>query len=294
MRRHIAPFGQDGQWFKGNIHAHTTQSDGTLSPNEAQELYRSLGYDFLAITDHWVHTPGTVTSEGLLTLTGVELHGVGYHMVALGIPSLPPHELAVNPETLAAYVRAQGGLAIGAHPYWLGQTSTQLREIPSLNGIEVFNSVCDVAVGLGYSNVQWDELLAEGKRPLAYAVDDLHRPTGVAGRGYVMVRAEELTEATMLRALADGNYYSSMGPEIRDMYVTMDETGIETLQAETSPCKTITFHCIGPRGKRFADESGGSLITQASLRLKSDMGYVRVACTDALGRTAWSNALDIT
>ncbi|MBN1368652.1 MAG: hypothetical protein JW954_00260 [Dehalococcoidaceae bacterium] len=50
------PYAGTGQWYKGNIHTHTTESDGELAPNEAALLYEEKGYDFLGITDHvsWV------------------------------------------------------------------------------------------------------------------------------------------------------------------------------------------------------------------------------------------------
>ena len=38
--------------FKGNLHAHTTFSDGRRPIDEVIARYRDLGYDFLAITDH--------------------------------------------------------------------------------------------------------------------------------------------------------------------------------------------------------------------------------------------------
>lgn len=38
--------------LRGNLHAHTTFSDGLLPPARLIEAYERLGYDFLAITDH--------------------------------------------------------------------------------------------------------------------------------------------------------------------------------------------------------------------------------------------------
>lgn len=38
--------------LKGQLHIHTTLSDGALSPQEAADVYASLGFDFLAFTDH--------------------------------------------------------------------------------------------------------------------------------------------------------------------------------------------------------------------------------------------------
>src|SRR5437867_7370821 len=39
-------------WLRGNLHAHTTYSDGVKTPQELLAEYETLGYDFLAITDH--------------------------------------------------------------------------------------------------------------------------------------------------------------------------------------------------------------------------------------------------
>lgn len=41
--------------LRGNLHAHTTFSDGVRSPADLVEHYERLGYDFLAITDHEDH-----------------------------------------------------------------------------------------------------------------------------------------------------------------------------------------------------------------------------------------------
>ena len=38
-------------WYKGNLHLHTTISDGQRTPEESFELYRGNGYDFVARTD---------------------------------------------------------------------------------------------------------------------------------------------------------------------------------------------------------------------------------------------------
>jgi len=43
-----------GKWYKGNLHLHTLRSDGEAFPDEAILLYKELGYDFLALTDHHV------------------------------------------------------------------------------------------------------------------------------------------------------------------------------------------------------------------------------------------------
>ena len=39
-------------WLKGNLHAHTTESDGSRPPQEVVDDYAARGYDFLMISDH--------------------------------------------------------------------------------------------------------------------------------------------------------------------------------------------------------------------------------------------------
>ena len=48
------PFDKPGNFRKGNIHTHSTASDGTLPPEEVCRRYREAGYDFLAITYHFL------------------------------------------------------------------------------------------------------------------------------------------------------------------------------------------------------------------------------------------------
>jgi hypothetical protein len=65
--------------LKGNLHAHTTFSDGRRPVSEVIDRYRELDYDFLAITDHddrilddyWFRIPPG--DDRILILPGVEL-----------------------------------------------------------------------------------------------------------------------------------------------------------------------------------------------------------------------------
>src|SRR2546428_702380 len=67
-------------WLRGNLHAHTTFSDGVKDPAQLIAAYEALGYDFLAITDHenwidegyWRALPRL--SAKLLLFHGVELN----------------------------------------------------------------------------------------------------------------------------------------------------------------------------------------------------------------------------
>ena len=284
------PFALGGHWYKGNLHTHTTQSDGLKTPQEASGWYREHGYDFVALTDHWQLSEGddSCAQEGFVVVGGTELNGPRYHMVALGISSLPDQDLAASPGQIAEAVTRQGGLALMAHPYWTGQTSADIAPVDGLIGIEVYNSVCDMMDGLGCASVHWDELLANGARLNGFAVDDVHWKHDAEGRGFVMVRAPELGESALLEALSRGHFYASTGPLINDLRIVSNSAGSPMLQVRCSPCQSVTFYASASRGRRFHAPEGGSL-DSAIYPLVAEQIYLRVECQDAMGGIAWSN-----
>lgn len=290
-----SPFSLPGYWFKGNLHCHTTQSDGLATPEESVRWYSERGYDFIAITDHWVLTHGCPEPAGapggsFITITGTELHGEGYHMLALGLSALPDDALADSPCEIAAAVRATGGIAFAAHPYWTGQSSADVAAMTDIAGVEVFNAVCEKMDGLGYARVHWDDLLSQGRRLTGLSVDDTHWRHGSHGTGYVMVRAAALTEAAILEAISAGHFYSSTGPTIQDLRVVSLPNGKPALKVCCSPCATVTFYAQGPKGRRYTAPAGEALHA-AVMPLRKEQVFVRVECQDAAGCIAWSNAV---
>ncbi len=51
---HNLPFAQPGQFYRGNLHTHCTESDGDYPVEEVVRRYREKGYDFLALSDHFL------------------------------------------------------------------------------------------------------------------------------------------------------------------------------------------------------------------------------------------------
>lgn len=72
MKEYILP--QEGQFYKANLHCHSVNSDGQLSPEELKEIYKSAGYSVLAYSDHNVLIDHShMDDEDFLTLTSVEI-----------------------------------------------------------------------------------------------------------------------------------------------------------------------------------------------------------------------------
>ncbi len=222
-------------WLRGNLHTHTTGSDGNRPPEEACAIYRSLGYEFLAITDHKTYTSvSPARSHGLVMIPGIELgthalnaQGRPLHVCAWGVEKqLSMQALAGVTETLQAVIDTivqEGGVAQVNHPNWHWALSADdLMPLRDCHFLEIINtsSGCQDEGDEHHVSVEttWDRLLMAGQRWYATAVDDTHnydpdkRGTPDApGQGWVVVDASARTPSAILRALQAGRFYASTG-----------------------------------------------------------------------------------
>ena len=64
-------FFSEGQFYKGNIHCHSTRSDGRMEPAQLVEEYKKRGYQFMLLTEHNIYTHFTeFDREDFLLLPG--------------------------------------------------------------------------------------------------------------------------------------------------------------------------------------------------------------------------------
>ena len=303
------PFALQGHWFKGNLHTHSTGSDGQLTPEEIIDWYRSRGYHFLALTNHRVLSEARSVAEDFILLSGIEADGIDpaiglYHLIGLGFerpPDLSCYEgdpsvleTVVNMQEMINSLRAAGALVFLAHPYWSGEMSKDLLDMEGCFGVEIWNGACEVWDCKGLSTVHWDDLLAAGCRLWGLGADDCHWWPGRsdAGLGWVWVKAAELTQGAILDALEQGHFYASSGPQIHDLRL---EDG--QIHVRCSPAVAVDFVGNGPFCHRVVAPPGETL-TEASYTLgERHPGserlprYVRVACQDTQCRWAWSNPI---
>ena len=74
-------FSRPGNFYRGNMHTHSTNSDGSLSPEAVCGAYRGEGHDFLVLTDHFMEVYGFPVTDTrsyrtgyFTTIIGAELH----------------------------------------------------------------------------------------------------------------------------------------------------------------------------------------------------------------------------
>jgi hypothetical protein len=302
----MSPFDADGTWLRCALHAHTSNSDGELSPDMLVRHYEWAGFDVLATTDHWVRTDEASTKR-LLVIPSTELNAVvgdGHdaHVLALGVeadPVAPTGEFEPLAEVVA-WIDRNGGLPYLAHTYWSGLRTEEWWDCAGLLGIEVWNTGCELELGRGDSSLHWDEALEHGRSLQALATDDSHHPGYDSGFAWTWVRAGEPTRDAVLAALRAGDFYGSTGPEIRGVEVSDDEVVVRC-----SPAASVTLYCGRTRGaranagrlgypnlSRVLERSDDGAITAAALQRPWDGGrYGRVEVCAADGTKAWTNPL---
>ena len=100
----LSPFSLPGRFWRGNLHTHSTLSDGALEPPQVIEAYKNAGYDFMMLSDHFmghynwpIADTRALRSNNFTTIIGSELHapqtqvGELWHIVAAGLPlDFPP------------------------------------------------------------------------------------------------------------------------------------------------------------------------------------------------------------
>lgn len=288
-------FPEAGVWRKGNLHTHTSASDGAVSIEESIARYRAAGYDFMAITDHHVHYPGLETRD-FVVLPAVELHNnsfgqprVCYHITGVGLKTpvdLPPQS---QPQEMIDRIHAAGGFATLAHPAWSLMTVEEVAALQGLDAIEIYNGVSDVYSGRGDSAVYLDVLAARGQLCRLTAVDDTHYYKGDLFQGYVMVKTESNTAADILQGLYDNAFYATQGPEL--FQITLEDGEVSV---ETSPLESITFYTdsfYAPGRTLWAE--GGVPLTRGSYRPIKWDHVLRIEGRDFAGRRVWSNYISL-
>jgi len=287
----INPFLTKGQWYKGNLHTHTTNSDGRLSLEQIISSYKGRGYDFLGITDHEKvndidehSTVNPLLIRGIEIICGCSKIGEPYHILGIGLKKTVKLPDDVSAQKVINMIRVQQGIIIIAHPYWSGLTFGDVLPLKGILGIEVFNTHCRNGIGKGFSAVHWDDLLARGKNLYGFASDDTHCQEDI-GQGWIMVKAKSLSVTNILVAIKKGQFYSTCGPIIRDIVFKDNIVAVRCSEAAV-----INFVCDSFRGKSFHSKDG-KLMTSASYDLLGQEAYLRIEVIDVNGKPAWSQPL---
>ena len=295
-----------GSWYKGNLHAHTLNSDGDSTPDDVVRWYREHGYHFVALTDHNYLT----SVDGLNALHGADdkflvvrgeevtdpANGKPVHINGLDLsifvkPSGAPTVLEAIQRNVDA-IRAAKGIPSINHPnFGWAITADELGQVQRTRLFEVFNShpLVNNLGGGGVPGLEevWDRILSSGKLLYGIAVDDAHyfkRPEDHSaprpGYGWVHVRAPRLEARGLVEALERGDFYATTGVEMQSI---QSSPSFLTLTVKQQPSSRYRIQFIGKNGRVLSE----SVTSPATYAFKGDESYVRAKVIESNGKMAW-------
>lgn len=320
-----------GNYYKANLHCHSTYSDGHYTVEEIKKIYKEAGYSVIAYSDHNVLIDHSdLNDDDFLAITSTEIdindergersynHTPCVHLnffaldpkndvmpcynpVYVRNANKVPQKYVGTPDYVRDYRNVNGLTAefikngfIGCvnHVNWSIQDLDDYRNYEGLFAMEIYNHSCYVAGFDEINSHDYDAMLRRGHKIGVTASDDNHDRAERGSEewdslgGFTMIHAESLTYDNIMRALQNGDYYASMGPEIYEIYVEDEKlhvisspvwkVGLSTYGRRTSVC----YPTVSPDGRCE------SVLDVVGLYDR----YVRVTLCDNTGKRAWTRA----
>ncbi|HDP35594.1 MAG TPA: phosphoesterase [Candidatus Hydrogenedentes bacterium] len=281
-RRIISPYeNAPANQFKGNLHTHTTDSDGPLSPQDTVDAYDRRGYDFLMISDHDTVTDiASLDARNMTLLSGNEITSNGMHLLHVNaggkIDPSPERQQVINA------VNQSGGFVIVNHPNWgedfVHCSQEAIEKLTGFVGMEIYNGVSLRVEGGALATERWDMLLSKGRRVWGFGNDDPHIPEDY-GVAWNMVFAEGRRTSQLIEAMRSGCFYVSTG-------VRIDAIEAEGRRLRIRSADTECFRVYRDHGRMLTSEEGREL--NYELPDCDPLTYVRVECHGFGARMAWT------
>ena len=200
--------------------------------------------------------------------------------------SQPDHEREYTAECINGMIRMgkeAGFFVTYNHPVWSQESYPDYMRYEGMDAMEILNFSSWNAGFTDYNPRVYDDMLRGGKRIYALSTDDNHSKKDTCG-GWIMVKAEKLEYAAVMQALEKGEFYSSWGPEIRELWFEDGYVHVKTSEARRIVCN------YSKRKARCTESSDGTPVTEATFPVTDDCGYFRITVMDAQGRCADTNA----
>ncbi len=212
MKRYLLP--ENGKFYKANLHAHSTVSDGGLTPVQLKDRYKANGYSVVAFTDHELLVDHSdLNDPEFLAITGVEYAFVELEdyfpsrTIELNMFAKDPHnvtQVCYDPQyvihgekwraPIAKYTgdlftreytveciqkvideaKANGFLVSLNHPQYSMESPEFFGKLEGLFAMEIYNHISFLGGVYDYNPAMYDDMLRRGKKLSCIAADDCH------------------------------------------------------------------------------------------------------------------------
>ena len=310
MKTYLLP--EQGNFYKVNMHSHSTLSDGRHTPEELKQMYTERGYHAIAYTEHGkLHDLSHLSDENFVAIRSYEIdflnkedtpfcfykgpgrsfaHMEAVHMnlyalndeaQQIDIAELRKKFTIENINEAVRRAKEAGFMVIYNHPHWSMNTYPLYTALEGVDGLELINGASNRGSDLDYTPHVYDEMSCTGHRLICVGGDDNHNMIH-RFRAWTMVKAPALTADGLVAAMMAGDCYATEGPEIKELYI---EDGKVTIR--TSPAAGI-YYSTATRARSCItmEENGGEPLTEATFTLDPEHFYFRISVKDATGKHA--------
>jgi hypothetical protein len=156
--------------YRFDLHMHSFYSDGTEAPKDIVEhIAKNKLLEGFSLTDHdnfrgLAEARAAARKHGLICLPGVEITTELGDIIAVGIEEIPKWK---SVEDLVDKIKAQGAVAIGAHPHY-SRFKGMPRLLKKFDAVEIYNAT----TAFEYNAEAME--LAKAEKLLGVAVSDSH------------------------------------------------------------------------------------------------------------------------
>lgn len=306
----------EGQFYKANLHSHSTLSDGNFTPEECKKFYKDKGYSVYAFTEHhkYFDLRKELDDAEFITIPAYEaalnydsdktpfpalLNGPAptikeAEVIHLNMFAIDPDKTtgevevedikyhnAENINELIRRAKEAGFFVEFNHPHWSLNVASLYNQLEGLDALEIVTGAAFRSSNLDYVPHVYRELAWQGKRLVCLAGDDNHRPYHFY-QAWTMIKAPELTHKAIMEAIMKGNCYASTGPEIKELYV---EDGV--VHIKTSEAQGIYFSTAGRRKEvSLMADNNNVPVTEAKFNLRESDVFFHITVTDINGKPA--------
>ena len=205
-----------------------------------------------------------------------------------------------DPEFISALMkeaREDGFFVTYNHPVWSLETNDEYLKYHGMHAMEVVNYSSCVTGHNDRGGTFYENKINSSENIYCVAADDNHNtypidhPKCDSFGGFTMIKAERLEYSAIAKALLDGDFYASEGPQIFDLYFNSDDGRV---YINTSEAISITMSLGARYNSAKTASKKGDTITEASFTMNRKEGeYIRFIVRDASGREAHTRAYPV-